>query len=123
MQSDDSSDDEFMARNLGFGKRAKRNPRNEGTYAPRTMSVLVVVETWVCMIDRIWKTKQILKEPRTCTASTDDSENRQVTDEHSAEGRPDDDEIEGHTGQTRVPTDIGEIMPPRKESLTSDLVY
>ena len=75
------------------------------------------------MIDRIWKSKQILKEPRTFTARTGESETSQETDQRSAEGRSDDDEIEGHTGQNRVLTDIGEIMPPRDESLTSDLGY
>jgi len=77
-------------------------------YALGTKIVLLAVETCT----RIWKTEEILKQPRTFTARIGDSENSQDTDSHSAEGRPDDEEFDGHTDLTRVLTDIGEIMPP-----------
>ena len=63
MQSDDSSDDEIIHQ-----KRARPSLRNEGTYAPRTKIVLLVVEACVCMKNRIWKTEEILKGPRMFTA-------------------------------------------------------
>jgi hypothetical protein len=68
----------------------------------------------LCLYEnRIWKTDEILKGPRTFTARTGASQNSQDTDWYSAEGRPDDEEFDGHTDLTRVLTDIGEIMPPR----------
>ena len=46
MQSDDSSDDELIHQ-----MRARPNPRNEGTYAPRTKIVLLTVDQGMSFAD------------------------------------------------------------------------